>query len=93
MHALTSPALAITMAQIQEATANNGNNDDTNEEKAQLDAYKSVMWDLHEVSHTLSEGYQRACLEVQGLVNQSLSLSTKKDHMLWRKHPLHSAGG
>ena len=26
-------------------------------------------------------GYQWACLEVQGLVNQSLSLSTKKDHM------------
>ena len=79
MRALTSPALAITMAQIQEATANDGDNDDTNEEKAQLDAYKDVMQGLHEASHTLSEGYQRACLEVQGLVNQSLSLSTEKD--------------
>ena len=80
MCALTSLALAITMAQIQEATANDGNNDDTDEEKARLDTYKRVMRGLHEVSHTLSEGYQRACLEVQGLVNQSLSLSTEKDH-------------
>ena len=37
------------------------------------------MQGLHEASHTLSEGYQWACLEVQGLVNQSLSLSTEKD--------------
>ena len=81
MCALTSPALAITMAQIQEATANGDDNDDTDEEKAWLDAYNlDVMRGLHEASHTLSEGYQRACLEVQGLVNQSLSLSTKKDH-------------
>ena len=61
MHAFTSPALAITMAQIQEATANNGDNGDTNEEKAQLDAYKGVMWGLHKVSHILSEGYQWPC--------------------------------
>ena len=67
------------MAQIQEATANNGDNDDTKEEKARLDTYKGVMWGLHEVSHTLSVGYQWTCLEVQGLVNQSLSLSTEKD--------------
>ena len=79
MRALTSPALAITMAQIQEATANSDDNDDTNEEKARLDAYKGVMRGLHKASHTLSEGYQWACLEVQGLVNQSLSLSTEKD--------------
>ena len=81
MWALTSPALAITMVQIQEATATSDDNDDTDEEKAQLDAYKGVMWGLHTASHTLSEGYQRACLEVQGLVNQSLSLSTEKDRM------------
>ena len=80
MQALTSPALAITMAKIQEATATSDDNDDTNEEKARLDAYKGVMQGLHEASHTLSEGYQQACLEVQGLVNQSLSLSTEKDH-------------
>ena len=63
MRALTSPALAITMAQIQEATATSDDNDDTNEEKARLDAYKGVMWGLHEASHTLSEGYQ---LHVRG---------------------------
>ena len=80
MWALTSPALAITMAQIQEAAANSDDNDDTDEEKAGLDAYKGVMRGLHEVSHTLSEGYQWACLEVQGLVNQSLSLSTRSIH-------------
>ena len=80
MRALTSLALAITMVQIQEATANDGDNDDTDEEKAWLDVYKGVMWGLHKASHTLSEGYQWACLEVQGLVNQSLSLSTEKDH-------------
>ena len=68
------------MAQIQEATANSDDNDDTNEEKARLDAYKGVMRGLHEASHTLLEGYQWACLEVQGLVNQYLSLSTEKDH-------------
>ena len=79
MCALTSLALAMTMAQIQEATANNSDNDDT-DEKAQLDTYKGVMQGLHEASHTLSEGYQWACLEVQGLVNQSLNLSTEKDH-------------
>ena len=67
------------MAQIQEATANDGNNDYTNEEKAWLDTYKGEMRGLHEASHTLSAGYQWACLEVQGLVNQSLSLSTEKD--------------
>ena len=80
MCALTSPALSITMAQIQEETASSDDYDDTDEEKARLDAYKGVMRGLHEVSHTLSEGYQWACLEVQGLVNQSLNLSTKKDH-------------
>ena len=79
MQALTSPALAITMAQIQEATATGVDNDDTDEEKARLDACKGVMQGLHKASHTLSEGYQWACLEVQGLVNQSLSLSTEKD--------------
>ena len=79
MCALTSPALAITMAQIQEATANDGDNGDTDKEKAWLDTYKGVMWSLHKASHTLSERYQQACLEVQGLVNQSLSLSTEKD--------------
>ena len=46
-----------------------------------MDAYKGVMQGLQAASHILSEGYQQACLEVQGLVNQSLSLSTKKDHM------------
>ena len=79
MWALTSLAIAITMAQIQEATATSDDNDDTDKEKARLDAYKGVMRGLHEASHTLSEGYQRACLEVQGLFNQFLSLSTEKD--------------
>ena len=79
IRALTSLALVLTMAQIQEATATGDDNDDTDEEKIQLDAYKGVMWGLHAASHTLSEGYQWACLEVQGLVNQSLNLSTKKD--------------
>ena len=81
MRALTSLALAIMMAQIKEATATDDNNEDTDEEKARLDAYKGVMRGLHKASHTLSEGYQWACLEVQGLVNQSLSLSTEKDRM------------
>ena len=56
--ALTSPALAVTMAQIQEATATGDDNDDTNEEKIRLDAYKGVMQGLHMASKTLSDGYQ-----------------------------------
>ena len=59
--ALTSLALALTMAQIQEATATSDDNGLT----------------LHMASRTLSDGYQRACLEVQGLVKQSLNLSTE----------------
>ena len=51
--ALTSPTLAITIAQIQEAMAINDDNDDTGEQKARLDAYQSIMWGLHAVSHTL----------------------------------------
>ena len=81
MRALSLSALALTMVQIQEATATGDDNDDTDEEKARLDAYKGVMWGLYAASHTLSEGYQWACLEVQGLVNQSLNLSTEKDCM------------
>ena len=70
--ALSLPALALTMAQIQEASGDDPSN--TNEEKA-----KGVMWGLHAASRTLSEGYQWACLDVQGLVRQSLALSTEKD--------------
>ena len=77
--ALTSPMLAITMAQIQEAMAINDDNGDTDEQKACLDAYQSIIWGLHVASHTLLEGYQRACLEVQGMVNQSVNLSTAND--------------
>ena len=81
IRALTSPVLAITMAQIQEAMAIDDDNDDTNEEKARLDAYQNIMQGLHVASHTLSEGYQWACLEVQGMVNQSLNLSIAKNHV------------
>ena len=79
MRALTSPALALTMAQIQEAAATGDINGDTNEEKIRLDAYQGVMRGLHMVSCMLSDGYQRACLEVQGLVRQYLNRSTYKD--------------
>ena len=41
--ALTLPALALTMAQIQEAAATSDTNGDTDEEKVRLDAYKGVM--------------------------------------------------
>ena len=79
IQALTSPALAITMAQIQEETATSDDNGDTNEEKIWLDAYKSIMRGLHVATQTLSDRYQQACLEVQGLVKQSLDLTTEKD--------------
>ena len=78
--ALTLLALALTMAQIQEATATGDDNGDTEEEKIHLDAYKGIMRGLHAATQTLSNGYQRPCLEVQGLVKQSLNLSTHKDH-------------
>ena len=79
MRALTSPALALTMAQIQEAAATGDGNGDTDEEKIRLDAYQGVMRGLHMVSCMLSDGFQRACLEVQGLVRQYLNRSTYKD--------------
>ena len=41
---------------------------------------KSIMWGLHAATQTLSDRYQWACLEVQGLVKQSLDLTTEKDH-------------
>ena len=56
--ALTSPALALTMAQIQEAAATGDDNGDTDEEKIWLDAYKGVMQGLHVASQTLLDGYQ-----------------------------------
>ena len=80
MRALTSPALALTMAQIQEAATIGDGNGNTNEEKIQLDAYQGVMQGLHMASRTLSDGYQLACLEVQGFIRQSLDRSTHKDH-------------
>ena len=76
--ALTSPALAITMAQIQEASAAYDPTG-TDDEKIQLDAYKGVMQFLHAATHTLSARYEKACLEVQGLVKQSLEEVTSKD--------------
>ena len=80
MWALTLPALALTMAQIQEEAATDDGNGDADKQKIQLDAYQGVMQGLHAASHNLSDGYQRACLEVQGLVRQSLDRSTSKDH-------------
>ena len=77
---MTLPALALTMAQIQEETATGDDSSDTDEQKIWLDAYQGVMWGLHAASCTLSDGYQQACLEVQGLVRQSLDNSTSKDH-------------
>ena len=34
---------------------------------------------LHAVTHTLSARYEKACIEVQGLVKQSLEKITTKD--------------
>ena len=51
--ALTSPALAITMAQIQEASSAS-NPTGTDDEKAQLNAYKGIMQGLHAATQTLS---------------------------------------
>ena len=80
MWALISPVLALTMAQIHEATGTGDGDGNTDEEKIWLDAYQGVMWGLHTASHMLSDGYQQACLEVQGLISQSLDHSTQKDH-------------
>ena len=48
--ALSSLALALTMAQIQEATATGDDLGNTDEEKIWLDAYKGVMRGLHAAS-------------------------------------------
>ena len=67
------------MAQIQESLSA-GNPTDTDDEKAQLDAYKGVMQGLHAATWTLSARYKKACIEVQGIVKQSLEGITAKDH-------------
>ena len=79
MRALTLLALALTMGQMQEEAATSDSNGNTDEEKLWFDAYQIVMRGLQAASHTLSDGYQRACLEVQGLVRQSIDRSTYKD--------------
>ena len=72
-------ALAIAMVQIQEAsTASDPTG--TDDEKVRLDTYKGVMQGLHAATRTLSAGYTKACIEVQGLVEQSLEKITSKDH-------------
>ena len=38
------------------------------------------MQGLHAANRTLSAGYAKACIEVQGLVKQSLEKITSKDH-------------
>ena len=58
IRALTLPALALTMAQIQEVTATSDDNGNTDEEKIWLDAYKGIMWGLHAATQTLLNGYQ-----------------------------------
>ena len=58
--ALTSLALAITMVQIQEASAA-GDPTSTDDEKIQLDAYKGVMQGLYAATYTLLAGYEKAC--------------------------------
>ena len=76
--AFTNPALTITMAQIQQASLT-GNPSDTDDEKAQLDAYKGIMQGLHVVTRTLSDGYGKACITVQGIVRKFLMKTTGKD--------------
>ena len=53
---------------------------DTDDEKARRDAFQLIMQGFHAATHTLSDGYQQACKEVQTIVRRSLRKSTAIDH-------------
>ena len=52
---------------------------DTDDEKARRDAFQLIMHGFHTTTHTLSDGYQQACKEVQTIVRRSLRKSTAID--------------
>ena len=53
---------------------------DTDDEKARQDAFQLIMQGFHAATHTLSNGYQQVCKEVQTIVWRSLKKSTAIDH-------------
>ena len=54
---------------------------DTDDEKAHRDAFQLIMQGFHAAPHTLSDGYQQVCKEVQNIVWRSMKKSTAMDHM------------
>ena len=52
---------------------------DMDDEKACRDAFQLIMQGFHATTHTLSDGYQQACKEVQTIVRRSLRKSTAID--------------
>ena len=52
---------------------------DTDDEKARWDAFQLIMQGFRATTHTLSNGYQQACKEVQTIVRRSLKKSTAID--------------
>ena len=63
---------------------------DTDNQKAWWDAFQLILQGFHAATQTLSDNYQHACVEVQGIVQRSLRKSTAIDRtfVLWaRLHP------
>ena len=52
---------------------------DTDDEKACQDPFQLIMQGFHAATHTLSDGYQQACKEVQNIVWRSMKKSTAMD--------------
>ena len=52
---------------------------DTDDEKVRWDAFQLIMQGFHAATHTLSDGYQQACKEVQNIVQRSMKKSTAID--------------
>ena len=48
----------------------------TDDQKARRDAFQLILQGVHTATQTLSENYQQACVEVQGIIRRSLRKST-----------------
>ena len=77
---ITSPGINLTMAANASLLADPDDPGDTDDEKAHREAFQLIMQGFSTATHTLSDVYQRACKEVQIIVQRSLRKSTAEDH-------------
>ena len=77
---ITSLGINLTMAANASLMADPDDPGDTDDEKTCREAFQLIMQGFSTATHTLSDGYQWACKEVQTIVQRSLRKSTAEDH-------------